>query len=150
MLQNIFVAGSPRQPQAHGIHLEHINTVSDDKVCKVLARLESLYPLVGSSLLPVFYPAGFKAPSYQQDFWRNAELLRSATIASISEDVAEDAASLDKQGSKTCDTSPVIEQGDIPPTRRDTDMMTVGGQCIGNPSDSRTVSPGNNTIGCEK
>ncbi|KAL8687110.1 MAG: hypothetical protein Q9224_005250 [Gallowayella concinna] len=91
MLQNMFVAGSPRQPQAHGFHLEHINTVSDNRVCKVLARLESLYPFVGSSLLPVFYPAGFKAPSYQENFWKEAELTRCKKIAELSEAIAENA-----------------------------------------------------------
>ncbi|KAL9012304.1 MAG: hypothetical protein Q9173_002925 [Seirophora scorigena] len=92
MLQNIFVAGSPRQLPAHGIHMEHINTISDNKVCKVLARLEDLYPLVGSSLLPVFYPAGFKAPASQAVFWKKAELRRSEAIAVISEDLAEESA----------------------------------------------------------
>lgn len=49
----------------HGAHQQ----LSDNKVCKVLGRLEELYPLVRSSLLPVFYPAGFKAPASQVEFW---------------------------------------------------------------------------------
>ena len=94
MLQNIFVAGCVRRPEAFGIHTELVDTISDNKVSKVLAKLEERYPLVGSSLLPVFYPAGFRAPADQRKFWKNASQRRHTVIADINKDSIDGASIL--------------------------------------------------------
>ena len=83
MLQNIYVAGSPRHPNAFGIHLEFVKTISEKRVSKVLAKVEEQYPLVGSSLLPIFYPAGFRAPPDEKMFWKEANKRRHAVMADI-------------------------------------------------------------------
>lgn len=86
MLQNIFVASCARRPEAFGIHIELVDTISDNKVSKVLAKVEERYPLVGSSLLPVFYPAGFRAPADQKSFWKSAKQRRHEFISDINAD----------------------------------------------------------------
>lgn len=94
MLQNILVAGGARRPEALGIHTELIDTISDNKVSKVLAKVEEQYPLVGSSLLPVFYPAGFRAPVDQRKFWKIANQRRHTVITDINADTVDGASIL--------------------------------------------------------
>ena len=40
ILQNIFIASCTRRPEAFGFHIELVNTISNDKVSKVLAQVE--------------------------------------------------------------------------------------------------------------
>ncbi len=94
MLQNIFVAGCARRPEAFGIHTELVETITDDKVSKVLAKVEERYPLVGSSLVPIFYPAGFRAPIDHKKFWKIANQRRHRAIADINADLADGASIL--------------------------------------------------------
>ena len=94
MLQNIFVAGCARRPEAFGIHTELVDTISDNKVSKVLAKIEERYPLVGSSLLPVFYPAGFRAPIDQKKSWKIASQRRHTAITDINADSIDGASIL--------------------------------------------------------
>lgn len=94
MLQNIFVAGSVRRSEAFGIHMELVDTISDNKVAKVIAKVEEQYPLVGSSLLPIFYPSGFRAPVDQKKFWKTANRRRRTVIADINADSVDDASIL--------------------------------------------------------
>ena len=94
MLQNLVVAGYSRSPEALGIHIELADTITDNKVSKVLGRLEERYPLVGSSLVPVFYPAGFRSPVEQKQFWKVANQRRQAVISDISADLIDEASVL--------------------------------------------------------
>ena len=94
MLQNIFVAGYARRPEAFGVHAELVDTISDNKVSKVLAKIEERYPLVGSSLLPVFYPAGFRAPIDQKKVWKIANQRRHTVITDINADSVDGASIL--------------------------------------------------------
>lgn len=94
MLQNIFVAGCARKPEAFGIHIKLVDTISDNKVAKVLARVEQLHPLLGSSLIPVFYPAGFRAPADQKKFWKEANWRRRTFISRINADSVDEASIL--------------------------------------------------------
>lgn len=91
MLQNVFVAGYPRKPEALGVHLTLVEIIRDTKVANVLARVEQQYPLVGTSLLPVFYPAGFRAPNEQRKFWKEARARRQQFISDINADSVEPA-----------------------------------------------------------
>ncbi|KAL2039839.1 hypothetical protein N7G274_007240 [Stereocaulon virgatum] len=97
MLHNIFVAQSPRQPKAFGIHTELVATISEKKVSKVLAKVEEQYPLVGLSLLPVFYPAGFRAPQDEKKFWKEASKRRHKAIANICLDESNANANVQEQ-----------------------------------------------------
>ncbi|KAK5700176.1 hypothetical protein LTR17_023170, partial [Elasticomyces elasticus] len=56
ILHNVATAGAPRQPRAWGIDLQYVDTIVEDKVMKVLHRVEELYPRAGLSLLPEFFP----------------------------------------------------------------------------------------------
>lgn len=94
MLQNIFVAGHVRRPEAFGIHIALVETMSGNKVSSVLAKVEAQYPLVGSSLLPIFYPAGFQAPADQKKFWKIANQRRHTVIKDIDADSVDDASIL--------------------------------------------------------
>lgn len=100
MLQNLFVAGRSRRREAFGIHAELVDTVSDNKVSKVLAKIEEQYPLVGSSLLPVFYPAGFRPPVEQKKFWKVAGHRRQAVISDISAELIDEASLLSETHSQ--------------------------------------------------
>lgn len=112
MLQNIFVVGCARRPEAFGIHTELIDTISDDKVSKVLAKVEKQYPLVGSSLLPIFYPAGFRAPADQKKFWKFAIQRRHTVITDINADSVDGAMILSETHSKVLDPVEYVTKGD--------------------------------------
>ena len=91
MLQNLFVAGCARRQEAFGIHTKLIETISDNKVSKVLVKLEKQYPLVGSSLLPIFFPAGFRSPVDQKKFWKIAGQRRQTENSDINSDAIDEA-----------------------------------------------------------
>jgi hypothetical protein len=56
IMHNVFVAGWERKPAALGIPLQYENIFVDDKVMKVLWRLEAAYPRAGSSAIATFFP----------------------------------------------------------------------------------------------
>lgn len=72
MIHNLVVAGIARDPSAFGIHLNQIDTIKDVTVSKVLQKTEDRYPLVGSSLVPIFFPGGMRVTKDEQEFWANA------------------------------------------------------------------------------
>lgn len=111
MLQNIFVAGCARRPEAFGIHTELVDTISDNKVSKVLAKVEERYPLVGSSLLPVFYPAGFRAPIDQKKFWKIAKQRRHTVIIDINADSIDGASILSETRSQILEPIEPVSNG---------------------------------------
>jgi hypothetical protein len=82
MIQNIIAASVPRQASALGIHLDLVETVTGDKVSKVLVKLERQYPGVGLSLIPVFFPAGFYSPENERVFWSDARRRREERFPS--------------------------------------------------------------------
>ena len=58
MLHTIVVAGAARRPEAFGIHLKCKDIFMEDKTMRALALTESKYPLVGQSMIPIFFPGG--------------------------------------------------------------------------------------------
>ncbi|KAJ5163385.1 uncharacterized protein N7500_005215 [Penicillium coprophilum] len=56
ILQNVYAAGVSRLPMAFGVHLEFVEVIGESKVMDALFRVEHLYPCLGKSLLPVFFP----------------------------------------------------------------------------------------------
>lgn len=71
MVHNIFVAGCERPPSAFGVHIRRVKTISASKVSKTLMMAEQSYEGVGTSLIPVYYPGGFRPPAEEVDFWRS-------------------------------------------------------------------------------
>ncbi len=71
MIQNVIVAGFPRLPDAFGLHLICVRTIKAAKVSKALMKTEQCYPGVGTSLIPVFNPGGFRVPEDEADFWHS-------------------------------------------------------------------------------
>ena len=110
MLQNIFVAGCGRSPEAFGIHTKLITTMSANKVSKVLARVEESYPLVGSSLLPIFYPAGFRAPADQKKFWKLANQRRHTIMTDTNADSVDEATILSETHTQVLEPSESVPQ----------------------------------------
>lgn len=73
-VQNVTAAGATRKPNALGIHIQHQDVVRGTSVAQVLMEVEKRYPLVGTSLLPVFYPGpgSLRAKDKDLRFWRQA------------------------------------------------------------------------------
>lgn len=76
IVHNVFAAGTPRSAGALGIHLEEKEVISSDKVAEVLYETESKYPLVGSSLVPIFFSGGMRVSEERKQFWDGAEKMR--------------------------------------------------------------------------
>ncbi|KAK6844375.1 hypothetical protein PG995_014485 [Apiospora arundinis] len=60
-IQNLYAVGSTRSPGALGIQLEEVEVFRGRKVIEVLKAVEESYPLVGTSLVNLFFsgiPAG--------------------------------------------------------------------------------------------
>ena len=56
ILQNVFAAGTSRSPKAFGIPLEFVEVIGEPKVMDTLFEVETRYPCLGKSLLPIFFP----------------------------------------------------------------------------------------------
>src|SRR6266498_5191909 len=78
MIQNLAAAGVGREPSSLGIHLKLVDAYTGNKVADVLKAVETKYPYVGTSLIPVFFPGTMRVPEEEQEFWTNAEQLRKA------------------------------------------------------------------------
>ncbi|GAB1314548.1 Solute carrier family 40 protein (Fragment) [Madurella fahalii] len=74
-IQNLYAAGAARQLGALGIHLKHRETIrgiDGKKVAGVLKELEEKYPMVGTSLVPVFFPGSLRVKGDDLQFWQKA------------------------------------------------------------------------------
>ena len=67
MVQNVFVAGAPREPSAFGIHLDLIECFQDGKVMRVLQSTEEAYPGTASHLVKTFFPGGLRPD--EEEIW---------------------------------------------------------------------------------
>ncbi|OTA59590.1 hypothetical protein K449DRAFT_372580 [Hypoxylon sp. EC38] len=76
MTHNLVAAGASRDPSTLGIHLNQIDIITDSKVSGVLRKTEDRYPLVGSSLISVFFPGGMRVNDKEKEFWSKAESIR--------------------------------------------------------------------------
>ncbi len=76
MIHYLVVAGAARGPSTLGIHLNQIDIITDSKVSRVLQKTEDRYPLVGSSLISVFFPGGMRVNDKEKEFWSEAESIR--------------------------------------------------------------------------
>ena len=90
-----------------------VETISDNKVCKVLAKVEERYPLVGSSLLPIFYPAGFRSPVDKKKFWKVASQRRHTAIVDINADSVDGASILSETHSRVLEPVQSVANGCI-------------------------------------
>lgn len=78
-IQNLVAAGASRKPSALGIHIKPLETIKGPSVAKVLKEVEQKYPLVGSSLVNVFFPGTLRAKGDDLLFWQNALQARTQT-----------------------------------------------------------------------
>jgi hypothetical protein len=62
-----------REPAALGIHIKHVRNIRAASVAQVLKLVETDYPLVGTSLLDVFFPGSLRVKELEDiEFWRAA------------------------------------------------------------------------------
>jgi hypothetical protein len=60
MLQNMFVAGWSRKPEALGVPLDFKGVIGSPKVMDVLLEVERMYEKVGWNMVGTFFPAGIR------------------------------------------------------------------------------------------
>lgn len=83
MLENIFVAGSPRRPSAFGMPLIFEDVIGEVKAMDTLFAVEQAYPRVGRSLLGTFFPGRLRPK--EQERWDEFERLADALDESLVE-----------------------------------------------------------------
>ncbi|KAJ5708046.1 hypothetical protein N7488_007847 [Penicillium malachiteum] len=73
-IHNIACAALPRSPSAFGIHIKETGQIiRGPRVAGVLRDVEELYPGVGLSLVPVFFPGSMRVQEIDENFWRQAQ-----------------------------------------------------------------------------
>lgn len=77
ILQNIFVAGWRRSPEAFGIPLTFDRVIGKPKVMDALIEVEETYPHVGRSMLDTFFPGRLRP--VEEARWRELEDVANAT-----------------------------------------------------------------------
>jgi hypothetical protein len=79
MMQNVLVAGAPRNPGAFGLHLEFLEVIGHYKVMKALMKLEDKYPGVGVHTVKTFFPG--KLTEDEERYWNEKadDLAKSQT-----------------------------------------------------------------------
>ncbi|CEL10983.1 hypothetical protein ASPCAL14090 [Aspergillus calidoustus] len=60
MLQNIFVAGLKRTPEAYGVPLDFVEVIGEVKVMATLMEVEKKYEKLGKSMLGTFFPGDLR------------------------------------------------------------------------------------------
>lgn len=58
MLQNMFVAGWSRKPEALGLPLKYTTVIGSPKVSAAVIEVEKAFPTVGRALVGTFFPGG--------------------------------------------------------------------------------------------
>ncbi|KAK4901578.1 hypothetical protein LTR27_001350 [Elasticomyces elasticus] len=76
ILQNIFVAGRPRSPEAFGVPLIFDNVIGKPKVMETLYAVEEAYPHVGRSMLDTFFPGNLRPKEEKK--WHELQELANA------------------------------------------------------------------------
>jgi hypothetical protein len=76
ILQNIFVAGKMRHPEAYGMPLTLIEVIGSPKVMDTLVEVEKKYPYAGANMIDTFFPRG-KLRGHEETTWNN--LAKDAT-----------------------------------------------------------------------
>ncbi|KAK7978735.1 hypothetical protein PG996_004786 [Apiospora saccharicola] len=72
-IQNLYAVGSTRSSSALGIHLKEVEVFQEKKVAAVLKSVEKSYPMVGTSLVDVFFPGSLRvADDKDFKFWQEA------------------------------------------------------------------------------
>ncbi|KFA52994.1 hypothetical protein S40293_09911 [Stachybotrys chartarum IBT 40293] len=69
ILQNMYVAGSSRLPNAFGMPLEFVGVIGQHKVMEALFEVENCYPRLGQSMLPIFFSGELRAD--EEERWDN-------------------------------------------------------------------------------
>ncbi|KAF5699217.1 hypothetical protein FMUND_14859 [Fusarium mundagurra] len=69
ILQNMYVAGTSRPPEAFGVPLEFVEVMGKPKVMDTLFEVEECYPRLGKSMLPIFFTGELR--ENEQEKWDN-------------------------------------------------------------------------------
>lgn len=78
-IQNVVAAGARQKPGALGFHITLIDVITGPRVTKVIKEVEEKFLLVGSSLVPVYFPGKTRMHDDEDiSFWRKAQELRFA------------------------------------------------------------------------
>jgi hypothetical protein len=83
ILENVFVAGSPRTPAAFGMPLIFEDVVCEGKVMDTLFAVEQAYPRVGKSMVGTFFPGNLRPK--EQERWDELERLADALEESVAD-----------------------------------------------------------------
>ncbi|KAF8545885.1 hypothetical protein OG21DRAFT_1451348 [Imleria badia] len=78
MAHNVIVAGVQRRPAALGIHLDYVECFADPKAMKALQAVQTNYPGVGASMLPIFFPGELRPE--EKPFWNEQKNQRPQEI----------------------------------------------------------------------
>ena len=65
-IQNMFVAGWQRKPEALGVPLDFIDVVGDVNVMNTLMEVEKRYEKLGKSMLKTFFPGDLREDEKRQ------------------------------------------------------------------------------------
>jgi hypothetical protein len=76
-IQNIVAAGATRSSKALGVHIKVKEILRGPKVADVLKEAEAKYPLLGTALVPVFFPGSMRVHEAELQFWKEAQELRT-------------------------------------------------------------------------
>lgn len=85
ILENIFIAGWRRRPEALGIPLEFVDVAGNVKVMEALYEMEEKHPYVGRSMLETFFPG--KLRPHEETRWEEYEKTAKARSNAIIEAV---------------------------------------------------------------
>ncbi|EHY55561.1 hypothetical protein HRR83_007775 [Exophiala dermatitidis] len=99
LLQNVFVAGYRRYPEAYGVPLILEDAVGSHKVMDALYAVEERYPQVGASMLETFFPGKLRPDEEKkwEQFAADAKTKRSPASAAKTSD-GQNSANIPKNG----------------------------------------------------
>lgn len=71
ILQNVFVAGWSRRPEAFGVPLDFVGVYGQTRVMNTLLEVEDRYPTLGRSMRDQFFPGRLKEDELRR--WEELE-----------------------------------------------------------------------------
>lgn len=85
MLQNVFVAGSMRNPKSYGTELKFVNAFGQPSVMDSLFEIEKIYPCLGNSMLATFFPGKLMAHEDKWSELRKTQRVRHEQLKPVAE-----------------------------------------------------------------
>jgi hypothetical protein len=88
IVQNIFVAGWRRKPEAFGLPLHYENVIGMPKVMDALYEVEKAHPGLGFSMRETFFPSGMLNDDEEREWARYAQIVRDMNAAKAAQRAA--------------------------------------------------------------